>query len=173
MSRGGLPNAEQLELPRVISSSDLASAEAAAGHLSCIGILRVGDRFPLQLRDDRPDIPAPGCWGLFSGGIEPGETGAGAMRREIREELAIELPEPVAFCFALWQDENPFFGSSVCLEAFECDVAAVWTGHRLGEGQAVKLFRWEELPLDRMALLSRVVLRTWGNARELLELSSP
>jgi hypothetical protein len=95
------------------------------------------------------------------------------MRREIREELAIELPEPVAFCFALWQDENPFFGTSLCLEAFECDVGSVWKSHRPGEGQAVKLFRWEELPLDRMAMLSRVVLRRWNEAREPLELALP
>ena len=145
----------------MVSPAELSTAEADAGHLSCIAILRVGERFPLQLRDDRPDIPAPGCWGLFSGTIEPSETGAEAMRREIHEELALELPELPVFCFAFWQEHNSFFGTSLCLEAFECDVAPFWGSHRLLEGQSVALFEWDELPLDRMALLSRAILERW------------
>ena len=166
MSRTPSQDAAELE-PRLIPSAELPRAEADAGHLSCIVVLRVADHFPLQLRDDRPDIPAAGCWGLFSGRIERGETGAAAMRREIHEELTIEPPEPPAFCFALWQDRNPFFETSVCLEAFECDVGSVWNSHRLREGRGVDLFEWDELPLDRMALLSRAVLGRWGETRGL------
>jgi 8-oxo-dGTP pyrophosphatase MutT (NUDIX family) len=157
--------AEHLERPRLVSPAEVPGAETDADHLVCAAVLRVGDRFPLQLRDDRPDIAAPGCWGPFSGSVEPGETGVSAMRREIREELAIELPEALRFCFAFWQQRNPFFGNSVCLEAFECDVSSVWKSHRLLEGQGVELFTWEELPLDRMAPLSRAVLGRWGEER--------
>lgn len=152
-------------LPRLLSPPELPMAQAEAGHHSCIGVLRVGPRFALQLRDDKPDIPASGFWGLFSGSIEQGERGVQAMQREIREELELEVPEPPSFCFGLWQEFNTFFRTSVCLEAFECDLSPVWGRHRLLEGQAVDLFTWEELPDERMALLSRAVLREWRQDR--------
>lgn len=41
----------------------------------------------LQLRDDKPSIAYPGCWGTFGGQIEEGEQPEGAMLREIEEEL--------------------------------------------------------------------------------------
>ncbi len=41
----------------------------------------------LQLRDDKPTIPYPGCWGTFGGQIEQGELPEAAMLREIEEEL--------------------------------------------------------------------------------------
>ena len=41
----------------------------------------------LQLRDDIPGIVLPGCWGMFGGHLEPGETPVEGLRRELKEEI--------------------------------------------------------------------------------------
>jgi 8-oxo-dGTP pyrophosphatase MutT (NUDIX family) len=47
------------------------------------------ERYLMQLRDDLPGVSLPGHWGCFGGGLDPGETAAAAMRRELHEELGI------------------------------------------------------------------------------------
>ena len=45
----------------------------------------------LQQRDHAPGILYPGCWTIFGGAVEPGETWDEAIHREIKEELDIEM----------------------------------------------------------------------------------
>jgi 8-oxo-dGTP pyrophosphatase MutT (NUDIX family) len=45
----------------------------------------------LQLRDDLEWIVAPGCWGLFGGHLEPGESPEDALRRELLEEISWQV----------------------------------------------------------------------------------
>lgn len=60
-------------------------------------IIRVEfDGYLMQLRDSKPDIWYPGHWGLFGGGVEADEDPMAALKRELREELELEI-ETAAF----------------------------------------------------------------------------
>ncbi|MBE9208526.1 NUDIX hydrolase [Nostoc sp. LEGE 06077] len=57
-----------------------------------IAILYQDHKYLMQLRDNIPTIAAAGCWGLFGGHIEPGETPEVAVKRELIEEIGYKLP---------------------------------------------------------------------------------
>jgi len=64
--------------------------EPKAPHARCAVAILVdpAGRYLMQLRDDIPTIEAPGHWGLFGGGLEPGESFEDGLVRELAEELA-------------------------------------------------------------------------------------
>ncbi|MBD2445273.1 NUDIX hydrolase [Dolichospermum sp. FACHB-1091] len=69
-----------------------------------VAILYRDNKFLMQLRDNIPNIIAPGCWALFGGHIEPGETPEIAVQREVLEEIGYEL---TAFSqFGIYSDQK-------------------------------------------------------------------
>ena len=47
----------------------------------------------MQLRDQKPNIFYPGHWGLFGGAIEANEDPTVALKRELEEELRLDISE--------------------------------------------------------------------------------
>ena len=47
----------------------------------------------MQLRDDKPDIIYPGHWACFGGAVRAGESPLETLRREVREELELEVSD--------------------------------------------------------------------------------
>jgi 8-oxo-dGTP pyrophosphatase MutT (NUDIX family) len=54
-------------------------------------LITVEEGYLMQLRDARPDIWYPGHWGLFGGAVDPGEDPFEALKRELAEELELEI----------------------------------------------------------------------------------
>lgn len=60
-----------------------------------MAVLYQNEQFLMQLRDDIPGILYPGCWGLFGGHLEPGETPEVGVTREVEEEISYNLIAPL------------------------------------------------------------------------------
>lgn len=97
--------------------------------VSAIPVNREG-KILLQQRDDRPDLLFPGCWTTFGGAMEAGETPEEAMRRELLEEIELELP------MKLWKVLN-----------FEIDVHG-----KPVKGRSYVFVGWIDRPAERIAL---------------------
>jgi 8-oxo-dGTP diphosphatase len=117
-------------------------------------------RYLMQLRDAKPTIFFPDHWGCFGGALDPGESSEQAVRRELMEEIGLELgPEPlVRFTNFTFDFSN--VGSGVINRTyFEVRVSAsILTRLRLAEGRemrfcpAPELLRAQVVPYDRFAV---------------------
>lgn len=104
-------------------------------------IIHQESRLLLQLRDNRPDILHPNQWGLFGGSVDPGETPAQALKRELQEELGWMPPEPNYLM--LIEDEE--IGRPLVTYYFSVPLTVTTDQIRLTEGQAFGLFHLDEL----------------------------
>src|SRR5688500_7694038 len=61
------------------------------GNASVALIVLEDHRYLCQLRSTVSEIFYPGHWGVFGGAVEEGEDPEAGLKREIREELSIEI----------------------------------------------------------------------------------
>ena len=129
------------------------------GNAAAAVIVLDDGRYLLQLRDNKEGIFFPGHWGLFGGGVEKGEQPADALRRELQEELDLDVLElkPLAhFEF----DLVPMGLQSIYRDFFEVNLPATQVSSlRLREGKAFDAFTREQIltlprltPYDAFAL---------------------
>mgnify|MGYP006301460863 CR=1 FL=1 len=128
-------------------------------HHRVLAILLAEGRYILQLRDNKPEITAPGMWGLFGGGVNPGESPDEAIQREIEEELCI-CPTGVRF---LWnfQTEGDHIAPPGHYWVYEADITNLWGHHRLTEGQDAAHFSFIECKFLNTPQLIRSVLERY------------
>jgi 8-oxo-dGTP pyrophosphatase MutT (NUDIX family) len=117
------------------SQAPLAAGDAAAALL----VLDDG-RYLLQLRDDLPHIWYPGHWGLFGGSVDPEEDAVTALRRELHEELDLEMADARLFV------------------RFEYDLTPIGLGRYFRE--------YYEVPVT-LAAFDRLILREGADMRAL------
>lgn len=120
----------------------------------------------LQLRDRKPGIFFPGHWGCFGGAIEAEDGSAvSGLRRELREELGLDLTEQALSYFTNYTFDLSFCGGAVIYRTFyEARLtAAQVAGMRLAEGSAFRLFTARDVfsglsltPYDAFALWMHV-----------------
>lgn len=134
------------------------------GHLrpadAAVALITVGEgNYLMQLRDQKPGIFYPGHWGLFGGAIDPGESADQTLRRELEEELGLQV-QAMRY-FTEFSFDFSFSGlGRFARKFFEVPVDdAVVERLVLGEGSAMRICTAREIltelrvvPFDSFAL---------------------
>ena len=102
-------------------------------------VVHSNGRILLQLRDRKPDIYYPGVWGLFGGSVDDGEKLIDALKRELFEEIGLDI-KGAKLLFS-W---NHYRYNSV-LHFFSVPLTVELKKLCLNEGQAMELFSIEQL----------------------------
>jgi 8-oxo-dGTP diphosphatase len=111
---------------------------------SVAALISMGSRYLLQHREDRHGVSFPNCWGLFGGACEEGESAAEALRRELLEELNLEITsyEPLLTCtYDRWFEDRRTRRAFFNIEITETQARKII----LGEGQGMAWLRFEEI----------------------------
>ena len=67
-------------------------------------ILTLDNNYVVQLRDDKPNIFFPGFWSLFGGQVEKNEKPEDALKRELFEELNLQIKLKLKYFTSLEYD---------------------------------------------------------------------
>jgi 8-oxo-dGTP pyrophosphatase MutT (NUDIX family) len=143
--------------PYLDDQSPLQPGDAVAAIL-----VASGGRYVLQHRDAKRGIFFPGCWGCFGGGVDPDDDSVeAALRRELQEELALDIPASHVNFFTTYTFDMRFCGGTAIFRTFyEVGLTDLQlAGLRLGEGSEWRAFTAREalsglrlVPYDAFAL---------------------
>jgi 8-oxo-dGTP pyrophosphatase MutT (NUDIX family) len=111
---------------------------------SVAALIFMGPQYLLQHREDRRGVSYPNYWGLFGGAREQGESAVDALRRELLEELELEVTsyEPLLGCiYELWFEDRRTRKAFFSIELPKAQAGKLV----LGEGQGMAWLRFEEI----------------------------
>ncbi len=117
----------------------------------CVIILFNSDnKILLVLRDNKDSIPFPNTWNLLGGFLENSESPEECIRREIREEIDIELGNINFFQqYTVYDREHYIFWKQIDLDLKQI---------QLNEGQRLAYFSKDELDKHELAFQCNDIL---------------
>jgi 8-oxo-dGTP diphosphatase len=126
--------------------------DAGSKHRGC-SIIFVNDQHKvlLFLRDDKPGLPFPGTWDIPGGHVEESETPEQCIKREMHEEIGLELNDFSLFQVYDFADRTEY----AFWKKANLDIGPI----QLTEGQCLKWFSAEEAEQTAMAYGSNRILR--------------
>ena len=126
--------------------------DAGSKHRGC-SIIFVNDqnKVLLFLRDDKPGLPFPGTWDIPGGHVEESETPDQCIKREMHEEIGLELNDFSLFQVYDFADRTEY----TFWKKANLDIDPI----QLTEGQCLKWFSAEEAEQTAMAYGSNRILR--------------
>jgi len=104
----------------------------------------------LFLRDDKSSIPFPNTWDLLGGHPEDNESPEEGIRREMQEEIELEVGEIYLFREYRWEDYQEY----IFWKELDLDL----TKTKLHEGQRFAYFSKENIKRTQLAFQANQVL---------------
>lgn len=106
-------------------------------------ILFQGEKFLLQLRDNKPNVDYPNTWSLIGGCIDSNETPREAIIRETGEEISLKLDKVnlVSSKVKTADKDGVEFEENIFSAELPCDINKL----TLNEGREIKLFTLNDL----------------------------
>jgi len=110
----------------------------------------------LLLRDDKPSIKFPNQWVTLGGMIEEGETPENAIKRELKEEIGIDLQRFALFKVYEWPEKTEWvYSAKLNLVPEKID---------LHEGQKIKFFSKKDIEKMNLAFHDSDILKDYFKA---------
>lgn len=113
-------------------------------------LLNSNNQVLLILRDNKPGIPFPGMWDIPGGHIEPGETAIDTVKREMFEEMFLELGQ--INLFKIYESEDLI--DNVFWKKIDLDPGKI----ELMEGQKLQYFSRQDIKNLKLAFNYNVVI---------------